>query len=263
MACSPGRRQICGRICALLRETTGCNHTTGIGAAKPSTGSRSIAEIGPRGPNWTANPLYTALAHNAICREFESGRQDLNLRPPGPQPGALPDCATPRGASVESTTPSVRSHANIRSIMDSDDLRKCYRCGELKAVDEFSWRRKARGQRDSFCRPCRSAYGKEHYAANRQRYIDQARVQKQRLSLERTGYLIEYFVAHPCVDCGETDPVVLEFDHLRDKRFAISSATPRSELADHPRRDREVRGGLCQLPPTSHRQSPRAHCARS
>ena len=28
----------------------------------------------------------------------ESGRQDLNLRPPGPQPGALPDCATPRGA---------------------------------------------------------------------------------------------------------------------------------------------------------------------
>ena len=30
-------------------------------------------------------------------RAFESGRQDLNLRPPGPQPGALPDCATPRG----------------------------------------------------------------------------------------------------------------------------------------------------------------------
>jgi hypothetical protein len=29
-------------------------------------------------------------------RAFESGRQDLNLRPPGPQPGALPDCATPR-----------------------------------------------------------------------------------------------------------------------------------------------------------------------
>ena len=25
-----------------------------------------------------------------------SGRQDSNLRPPGPKPGALPDCATPR-----------------------------------------------------------------------------------------------------------------------------------------------------------------------
>jgi hypothetical protein len=29
-----------------------------------------------------------------------SGRQDLNLRPPGPQPGALPDCATPRGRGM-------------------------------------------------------------------------------------------------------------------------------------------------------------------
>ena len=85
----------------------------------------------------------------------------------------------------------------------------------------FASRRKALGQYDSLCRPCRSAYGKEHYAANRQRYIDQARVQKQRLALERTTYLLEFFVTHPCVDCGEHDPVVLEFDHLRDKSFAI------------------------------------------
>ena len=28
----------------------------------------------------------------------ESGRPDLNRRPLGPQPSALPDCATPRGA---------------------------------------------------------------------------------------------------------------------------------------------------------------------
>jgi hypothetical protein len=103
-----------------------------------------------------------------------------------------------------------------------DEERKCYRCGELKPVDEFAWRRKARGQRDSFCRPCRSAYGKEHYAANRQRYIDQAAVVKQRVRLERTQYLIDYFVSHPCVDCGGTDPIVLEFDHLRDKHFDIS-----------------------------------------
>jgi hypothetical protein len=39
-----------------------------------------------------------------IPRYFlKSGRQDLNLRPPGPQPGALPDCATPRGCYPEPT----------------------------------------------------------------------------------------------------------------------------------------------------------------
>jgi hypothetical protein len=108
--------------------------------------------------------------------------------------------------------------------MGEPDLRKCYRCGELKPAGEFSWRRKERGQRDSFCRPCRSAYGKEHYAANRQRYIDQAGIVKRNLFRARTIYLIEFFETHPCVDCGENDPVVLEFDHLGEKTFNIGSA---------------------------------------
>ena len=36
---------------------------------------------------------YTPL-QNVIVKK--SGRQDSNLRPPGPKPGALPGCATPR-----------------------------------------------------------------------------------------------------------------------------------------------------------------------
>lgn len=103
-----------------------------------------------------------------------------------------------------------------------EDLRKCYRCGDLKPADDFSWRRKAKDERDTFCRPCRSAYGKEHYAPNRQRYIDQAAKVRRRVYRERTAYLIEYFKTHTCVDCGEGDPVVLEFDHLRDKLFDVS-----------------------------------------
>ncbi len=103
------------------------------------------------------------------------------------------------------------------------ETRKCSRCGETKPVEEFAWRRRAKGQRDSFCRPCRAAYKQEHYAANRQRYIDQAALIKQRLRIERTKFLIGYFREHPCVECGESNPVVLDFDHLGDKRFEIGA----------------------------------------
>ena len=41
------------------------------------------------------SPLRERASH-------QSGRQDLNLRPPGPQPGALPDCATPRSGRPDS-----------------------------------------------------------------------------------------------------------------------------------------------------------------
>ena len=63
-------------------------------------------------PMWN-NPLICFCKNkkiptqsNAMCGDFvfimltnqqlRSGRQDSNLRPPGPKPGALPDCATPR-----------------------------------------------------------------------------------------------------------------------------------------------------------------------
>jgi hypothetical protein len=85
---------------------------------------------------------------------------------------------------------------------------------DFKAVSDFAWRGRARGQRDNMCRPCRSAYHREHYLANKQRYVDQARTRKQALRRERTTYLLGYFALHPCTDCGEDDPVVLEFDHL-------------------------------------------------
>lgn len=105
----------------------------------------------------------------------------------------------------------------------TQELRICPRCKETKALAEFAWKRKDRNQRQVYCRSCRAHYGREHYLANRQRYVERARLRKHAVRLARTEFLIHYFEDHPCVDCGETDPVVLEFDHLGGKAFTIST----------------------------------------
>lgn len=45
---------------------------------------------------------------------------------------------------------------------------------------------------------------------------------KKALVAERAEYLVGLFSEQGCVDCGEDDPLVLEFDHLKDKKFNIT-----------------------------------------
>lgn len=100
-------------------------------------------------------------------------------------------------------------------------MRRCSRCRQAKPDEDFAWRYKAEALREAYCRPCRAEYKQSHYARNKQRYADQARDWKQAAFQERSQLLLTYLASHPCVDCGESDPVVLEFDHLGNKRFDV------------------------------------------
>jgi hypothetical protein len=103
-------------------------------------------------------------------------------------------------------------------------MRRCGLCNEFKPVSHFAWRRQKKGQRDNYCRPCRAAYHRAHYLTNKQRYIDNAGDRRRRVVAENTEKMLVFLSTHPCVDCGETDPIVLEFDHIADKSFTIAAA---------------------------------------
>lgn len=91
----------------------------------------------------------------------------------------------------------------------------------MKDETQFAGPSKSKPRKDCYCRPCRSAYHREHYQKRRQHYIDLARKRTDEQLDQRMKYIHDYLLAHPCSDCGERDPVVLEFDHLGDKSFHV------------------------------------------
>jgi hypothetical protein len=104
------------------------------------------------------------------------------------------------------------------------EKRVCSRCNLSKEVVEFPFRNKIKGTRHSYCLLCGRRASKNHYANNVQYYVRKAHVRRKELSDELNGKLYEYLERHACVDCGESDPVVLEFDHVRGKKSYNVSA---------------------------------------
>jgi hypothetical protein len=66
--------------------------------------------------------------------------------------------------------------------------------------------------RSGMCKQHKSEYNREHYLANKQLYLDKARASDERYKLKVRTFIVDYLQAHPCA-CGESDPVVLDFDH--------------------------------------------------
>lgn len=73
-------------------------------------------------------------------------------------------------------------------------------------------------------------YHRNYYHTKRD--VKKLSAQKTERKRKIRGMVWSYLLEHPCVDCGESDPVVLEFDHIRDKTINISDAMLRGWAFD-------------------------------
>jgi hypothetical protein len=91
-------------------------------------------------------------------------------------------------------------------------MKKCTQCLESKNLDEFSWRNKSKGTKQSLCKTCAKSRDARLYKQGKKSgaTIEQSRAIRAR----NRAWLRQYLESNPCVDCGEKDIRVLEFDHL-------------------------------------------------
>lgn len=101
-------------------------------------------------------------------------------------------------------------------------MKRCGRCGEEKPVSEFRVKNPRTGTLTSYCIPCIRANSKAHYEANKSVYLVRSKAHRAATRARNVKQMFAYLANHPCVDCGEDDVKVLEFDHLRDKKFEVS-----------------------------------------
>ena len=112
--------------------------------------------------------------------------------------------------------PGVRRFKSCHS-----DMKICTACKEEKELNDFSWRNKLKGLKNSWCKSCLNKYNKRKWKESSHRRSSNMKanyIRKKRNS----QFVWNYLEKHSCVDCGESNPVVLEFDH-RDVSTKVST----------------------------------------
>ena len=107
-------------------------------------------------------------------------------------------------------------------------VRTCTRCKQPKSYpDEFAKRKNVAGGyiTRGHCQGCQRAAQRTTTQKYRERYTIARRAGAKRLYRENMQHVVDYLREHPCVDCGETDWQILQFDHVRGmKSFGIATA---------------------------------------
>lgn len=113
----------------------------------------------------------------------------------------------------------------------------CKVCGP-KPISEF-YRHAKRGYQ-SLCKQCKASYNKKHYRKNKLAYKNRALASNQRIRQRRYELIATYLREHPCDNCGESDPMVLEFHHKDPKEKVNNVSALVCQLAPWPAVLREI-----------------------
>lgn len=105
--------------------------------------------------------------------------------------------------------------------------RRCPRCGVTKNLNAFYKSRRNKNGKTTYCKKCTLAYVNLAYAENLHGIRERKRRGRNSLIGKTRKIILEHLKKHPCVDCGEDNIIVLDFDHRdpADKHFTIGGGS--------------------------------------
>lgn len=101
-------------------------------------------------------------------------------------------------------------------------MKKCGKCRKDLELSQFSFRNKSKDVRMSWCKLCVKSYDRERQ--NSKIYLDRKyELVKARQEIARE-YIWRILSGNSCKDCGNENPIVLQFDHIdpKEKSYNVS-----------------------------------------
>jgi len=72
----------------------------------------------------------------------------------------------------------------------------------------------------------KTAYNHQYYLAHKEKYTNDKTRLNAKLRMRQKRLLLNRYKMAPCTDCHiQYNPWVMEFDHLRDKKYIVSHMT--------------------------------------
>lgn len=102
------------------------------------------------------------------------------------------------------------------------EIKTCSTCQKQKPFSEFGNNKSKKDGKQYYCKDCGKLSDRKHYANNASRK-DKICLVRKNAKVRNKEFVIKYLLAHPCVDCGESDPFFLEFDHTENKLLEVGS----------------------------------------
>lgn len=88
-------------------------------------------------------------------------------------------------------------------------MKTCTKCGLEQPLENFNKSSKNKDGKHSYCRVCQSG----HYKDNKETHLANVTKNKSRYQKSARDIMVDA-MSMGCVDCGNTDIRVLEFDHI-------------------------------------------------